>query len=126
MRVLLDTHTFLWAITEEFRLSPTVRSLMANGECCFSVASIWEVIVKARTKKISLPEPVGPFLTSELAASRVRILPITLNHVLRIESLHLHHRDPFDRMLVAQGLEEDIPVLTADPLFKKYPVRVIW
>jgi len=99
---------------------------MANGECCFSVASIWEVIVKAKTKKISLPEPVGPFLTSELAASRVRILPIALNHMLRIESLDLHHRDPFDRMLVAQSIEEDVPVLTADPLFRSYPVRVIW
>ena len=99
---------------------------MADGECCFSVASIWEVIVKAKTKKISLPEPVVPFLISELAASRVKILSITLNHVLRIEGLELHHRDPFDRMLVAQSLEEKIPVLTADPLFRNYPVRVIW
>jgi|SRR5271163_4050989 len=126
MRVLLDTHTFLWAISDDSRLSPTVRSLMAGGECCFSVASIWEVIVKAKTKKISLPEPVGPFLISELAASRVRILSITLNHVLRIEGLDLHHRDPFDRMLVAQCLEENIPILTADPFFRNYPVRVIW
>ena len=126
MRVLLDTHTFLWAITNEVRLSPIVRSLMANGECFFSVASIWEVIVKAKTKKISLPEPVGSFLTSELAASHVRVLPITLNHVLRIESLDLHHRDPFDRMLIAQSLEENVPVLTADPVFRKYPVQVIW
>lgn len=126
MRLLLDTHTFLWAITDEARLSARVRSLMARGECCFSTASIWEVIVKARTKKLSLPEPVGPFLTSELANSQVKVLPITLNHVLRIESLELHHRDPFDRMLVAQSLEEGIPVLSADPLFKNYPVQVIW
>ena len=126
MRVLLDTHTFLWAITDESRLSPTVRSLMANSECLFSVASIWEVIAKAKTKKVSLPEPVGTFLTSELATSRVQVLHITLNHVLRIESLDLHHRDPFDRMIVAQGLEEDVPLLTADPVFQSYPVRVIW
>ncbi len=125
MKVVLDTHTFLWA-TEESRLSPRVRALMANAECCFSVASIWEVIVKAKRKKMSLPQPVGPFLTSELAASRVQILPITLTHIPRIESLGLHHRDPFDRMLVAQSLEENIPVLTADPQFKNYPVRVIW
>ena len=126
MRVLLDTHAFLWAITDESRLSPKVRSVMATSECCFSVASIWEVIVKARMKKLSLPEPVGQFLTSELAASQVKILPILLSHVLRMERLALHHRDPFDRMLVAQSLEEDIPVLSADPLFRKYPVQVIW
>jgi PIN domain nuclease of toxin-antitoxin system len=99
---------------------------MATSDSWFSVASIWEVIVKSRTGKMSLPLPVGPFLTSELKASGVRILPITLDHVLRVETLDLHHRDPFDRMLIAQGLEEKIPIVTSDPLFARYAAEVIW
>lgn len=126
MRVLLDTHTFLWAITDESRLSARARSLMAAADSWFSVASVWEVIVKCRSGKLALPLPVGPFLTSELKASGIRVLPITLDHVLRVETLDLHHRDPFDRILMAQGLEERIPIVTSDPLFARYPVEVIW
>jgi len=126
MRVLLDTHTFLWAITDESRLSARARALMAAADSWFSVASVWEVIVKSQSGKISLPLPVGRFLTSELKASGVRVLPITLDHVLRVEKLDLHHRDPFDRILVAQGLEEKVPIITSDPLFARYPVEVIW
>jgi PIN domain nuclease of toxin-antitoxin system len=126
MRFLLDTHTFLWAITDSSRLSPKAKALMASGESWFSVASIWEVIVKVQSGKMSLPRPVGPFLTSELASSGVQILPVSLNHVLRVESLELHHRDPFDRILIAQSIEEHLPMLTIDPLFEKYPVKIIW
>jgi PIN domain nuclease of toxin-antitoxin system len=126
MRILLDTHVFLWAITDKSRLSERARMLMATANCWFSVASVWEVIAKAQAGKMSLPQPAGSFLTSELADSGVQILPITLDHVLRVESLDLHHRDPFDRILVAQSIEENLPVLTADPLFKHYPVEVIW
>jgi PIN domain nuclease of toxin-antitoxin system len=126
MKVLLDTHAFLWAITEESRLSAKARTLMANADSWFSVASVWEVIVKVQSGKLSLPRPVGPFLTSELASSRVQILPIALNHVLRVEKLVLHHRDPFDRLLIAQSLEERLPLVTADPLFERYPIEVIW
>lgn len=99
---------------------------MATADCWFSVASVWEVIVKEQAGKMTLPQPAGSFLTSELADSGVQILPIALDHVLRVESLDLHHRDPFDRILVAQSIEENLPVLTADPLFKRYPVEVIW
>jgi PIN domain nuclease of toxin-antitoxin system len=126
MRVLLDTHAFLWAITDDIRMPARVRRSIAASDCFFSVASIWEVIVKVQSGKMSLPRPVGPFLVSELVSSGVKILPVTLDHVLRVESLHLHHRDPFDRMLIAQSLEEDLPVVTTDPLFKKYPVELTW
>jgi PIN domain nuclease of toxin-antitoxin system len=126
MRVLLDTHAFLWAITDDIRMPARVRRSIAASDCFFSVASIWEVIVKVQSGKMSLPRPVGPFLVSELVSSGVKILPVTLDHVLRVESLHLHHRDPFDRMLIAQSLEEELPVVTTDPLFKKYPVELTW
>ena len=126
MKVLLDTHTFLWAVTDEWRLSANVRRLLGSAELWWSVASVWEAITKVQIGKLSLPEPSGAFLTSELASNGVRILPITLDHVLRLESLPLYHRDPFDRMLVAQSIEEGWPIVTADPHFKSYPAHVLW
>jgi PIN domain nuclease of toxin-antitoxin system len=126
MRVLLDTHTFLWGITEESRLSQRVRLLLPSAQTWFSVASVWEILTKVRIGKLSLPHPTGPFVTSKLAANGVRILPITLDHVLRIESLELHHRDPFDRILIAQSIEEKLPLVTADPHFERYPIELIW
>ena len=126
MRALLDTHTFLWAITQESRLSQRARSVMESCESCFSVASIWEILIKVQVGKLSLPSPAGPYVTSKLAANGVQILNVLLDHVLRVESLELHHRDPFDRILIAQSLEENLPLVTADPVFEKYPVRLIW
>ncbi len=126
MKVLLDTHAFLWAVIDEERLSPRVRSLMASSELWWSVVSLWEAIQKAQIGKLSLPLPAGPFLTGELSSNHVRLLPVNLSHVLRVESLPLHHRDPFDRLLIAQSIEEGWPIITADPWFARYPVDVIW
>jgi PIN domain nuclease of toxin-antitoxin system len=126
MKVLLDTHTFIWAITDERRLSPRARSLIASSELWWSVVSLWEAIQKAQVGKLSLPLPAGPFLTGELSSNHVRLLPVSLSHVLRIEELPLHHRDPFDRLLIAQSIEEGWPIITADPWFARYPVDVIW
>jgi len=126
MRVLLDTHTFIWAITDERRLSPRARSLIASSELWWSVVSLWEAIQKAQVGKLSLPLPAGPFLTGELRFNHVRLLPVSLSHVLRVEELPLHHRDPFDRLLIAQSIEEGWPIVTADPWFARYAVDVIW
>jgi PIN domain nuclease of toxin-antitoxin system len=126
MRVLLDTHTFIWAITDERRLSPRARSLIASSELWWSVVSLWEAIQKAQVGKLSLPLPAGPMLTGELSSNHVRLLPVSLSHVLRVEELPLHHRDPFDRLLIAQSIEEKWPIVTADPWFARYPVDVIW
>lgn len=126
MKVLLDTHTFIWAITDERRLSPRARSLIASSELWWSVVSLWEAIQKAQVGKLSLPLPAGPVLTGELSSNHVRLLPVSLSHVLRVEELPLHHRDPFDRLLIAQSIEEGWPIITADPWFARYPVDVIW
>jgi PIN domain nuclease of toxin-antitoxin system len=126
MKVLLDTHAFIWAITDERRLSPRARSLIASSELWWSVVSLWEAIQKAQVGKLSLPLPAGPFLTGELSSNHVRLLPVSLSHVLRVEELPLHHRDPFDRLLIAQSIEEGWPIITADPWFTRYPVDVIW
>jgi len=126
MKVLLDTHTLLWALTDESKLSERVRKLLPQADTWFSVASLWEILIKARIGKIPLPQPTGPFVMSKLQLNGVRLLNVTQDHVLRVESLPDHHRDPFDRMLIAQSLEERIPVISADRVFARYPVELIW
>lgn len=126
MKVLLDTNTFLWGLSAPERLSLTARNAVASSERFLSVASIWEVLIKARIGKLPLPVPAGNYLTAQMSANGVSVLSIKLEHVLQIEGLQLHHRDPFDRVLIAQSLEESWPIITSDPVFKKYPIRVIW
>jgi len=126
MRVLLDTHTFLWGLTESEKLSAVARRTIASSETFLSAASIWEALIKVQAKKLTLPSPAGEYLTSKMRANGVSVLPIKLEHVLRVESLKVHHRDPFDRMLIAQSLEEGWPIITADPVFRDYTIRVIW
>jgi len=115
MNVLVDTHTLSWALTDESKLSERARKLLPRAETWFSVASPWEILIKAQAGKMSLPRPTGPFLMSKLALNGVRVLPVTADHVLRMESLPNHHRDPFDRLLIAQSLEEKIPLVTGRP-----------
>ena len=126
MKVLIDTHVLLWALTEESRLSRRVRSLLPVADVWISAASIWEILTKVQVGKLSLPTPVGSYLTTKLAANGVSVLPVILDHVLRIEEIELHHRDPFDRILIAQSLAENLPLVTADPVFERYPVKLIW
>jgi PIN domain nuclease of toxin-antitoxin system len=127
MKALLDTHTFLWAIVEEGKLSRRAQQIYTGSNDLFlSVVSVWEILIKVQSGKLPLPEPAGPYLVKKLAQNRIEVLPITLDHVLRTESLPLHHRDPFDRLLIAQSIEEEWPIVTADPIFARYPVDVIW
>jgi|SRR5215467_14580017 len=126
MKVLLDTNTFLWGLSAPEKLSLTARNAVASSERLLSVASIWEVLIKVRTGKLPLPAPAGDYLTRQMRTNGVSVLSIKLAHVLQIERLQLHHRDPFDRMLIAQGIEEDLPIVTSDPQFSRYPVEVIW
>lgn len=127
MRALLDTHTFLWAIAEEERLSPHARQIYtAKNDLWLSVASVWEILIKVRAGKLPFPRNAGPYIVRQLAENHIDVLPIKLDHVFRIENLPMHHRDPFDRILIAQSLEEKLPLVTADPLFDRYPVKVIW
>jgi PIN domain nuclease of toxin-antitoxin system len=97
-----------------------------SADLSLSIASLWEILIKVQSGKLNLPRPAVPYLLSRLAENRIKILPISLDHLLALERLPMHHRDPFDRMLIAQSLEENLPVITADPLFKKYPVQIIW
>jgi PIN domain nuclease of toxin-antitoxin system len=127
MKALLDTHAFLWAISDDPRLSREARQTFSGpSDLWLSVASIWEMLIKVKAGKLPLPEPAGSYIVRKLGDNRIEVLPIKLDHVLRIENLAVHHRDPFDRILIAQSLEEKLPLITADPIFKRYAVDVIW
>jgi PIN domain nuclease of toxin-antitoxin system len=127
MKAILDTHTFLWAIAEEGKLSRRAQQIYTgHNDLWLSVVSVWEILIKVHAGKLPLPEPAGPYLVKKLAQNRIDVLPITLDHVLKTESLPAHHRDPFDRLLIAQSIKEKWPIVTADPWFARYPVEVIW
>jgi len=126
-RTLLDTHAFLWAISGDARLSPRAAEVFIGpSELYLSAASIWEMLIKTSSGKLTLPKPAGPYLIKKMAENRVELAPITLDHILQIERLPIYHRDPFDRVLIAQSLAEGWPIVTSDAVFRKYPVQVIW
>ena len=127
MKAILDTHAFLWALAGDARMSRHARDIFGGStDLSLSIASIWEILIKVQSGKLNFPRPAGPYVLSRLAENSIKSLPISLDHLLALERLPMHHRDPFDRMLIAQSMEEDWPIITADPMFKQYPVRVIW
>src|SRR6266404_757634 len=127
MKALLDTHTFLWAITADKRLSRRAQEIFIGpSDLWFSVASVWEILIKVQIGKLDLPSPTGRYILKKLAENKIETVPISLDHVLKIETLPMHHRDPFDRMVIAQSLTENLPLITADPHFKKYNVHSLW
>ncbi len=128
MRVLIDTHVFLWWVEGDRRLPAKARAALSDpdNECLFSLASVWELAIKAGLGKLRLALPVQRYVVEHVAANGFRLLDIRLPHVGRVEALAKHHRDPFDRLLIAQAMEEKLPVVTSDPLFTKYGVRRIW
>lgn len=128
MRILLDTHVFLWWITDDPRLSVRARELIMNGEneLLLSAASGLEIVIKARIGRIMIPGDAASFVSDQLQLNAIGLLSIQMNHALHIYNLPTHHRDPFDRMLIAQSQVEGIPILTPDPDFMRYQVEVIW
>ena len=127
MRALLDTHTFLWWITDDAWLSAGVRDVVVVGnELLFSAASGWEIDIKAQLGRLDLPTPLDRFVVEQLATNGFAPLPIRLEHALRVNELPNQHRDPFDRILIAQAQAEGLPILSADPQIARYDVQVIW
>lgn len=128
MKILLDTHAFLWAITDDDRLSPLARRLICAGNTTLflSVASLWEILIKVGTGRLDLPRPAGKYLTHQMALNRVEPLSILPAHVLQLEGLDWDHRDPFDRLLVAQGRFESLPLMTADLAIRQFESQTIW
>ncbi len=128
MRVLLDTHTFLWWNMEDPQLSSLAKEIIADGrnEIFLSAASVWEISIKAAKGKLVLPEPPAHYIANRMGLYRFQPLLIQVNHAAHVYDLPFYHDDPFDRMLVAQSQIEAMPLLSADPEIRKYEVEVIW
>lgn len=127
MRALLDTHAFLWGIAGDRRMSQRAREIFIGpSNLLMSIASIWEILIKVQVGKLNLPPPAAPYIIRKLSESRIETLPISVDHLVALGRLPLHHRDPFDRILIAQSIEEGLPIITADPFFSRYPVKVVW
>jgi PIN domain nuclease of toxin-antitoxin system len=126
MRLLLDTHAFLWYITDDPRLSTGSAEAIQDGEneVFLSVVSVWEALAKHQLGKLPLPAPADEYLRSRRQEHGIASFPFdepSLSHLLR---LPLHHRDPFDRMLICQALQHELHVMTADAFFEKYPISI--
>jgi PIN domain nuclease of toxin-antitoxin system len=128
MRVLLDTHAFLWFIEDHPRLSARATSLIehASTDALVSAASLWELAIKYSLGKLQVQGSFGTLLLQQLAANDIELLAIAPVHIVDIVSLPYHNRDPFDRMLVAQAIVEQIPIISADTVLDQYPVTRIW
>ncbi len=128
MRVLLDTHTFLWFILDDPLLSTTAKALIedSSNSIAVSPASYWEIAIKIKLGKYALPMPYQAFMESHLAANDFDILPIMPKHTALLIEMPLHHKDPFDRLLIAQALFEKIPVISADKHLDSYGIQRRW
>lgn len=127
MNLLLDLHIFLWLVREPQRLPTTVAAALPNGnnQRYLSIASIWELQIKANTGKIALPSSVQQFVTEQIILNNIQSVPILEQHIWRLAELPLHHRDPFDRILIAQAIQEDFTLVTVDAFFAAYPVTLL-
>ena len=128
MRLLLDTCTFLWIVGGARELSPRARQLFTDpaNEAFLSAASAWEIAVKHRLGKLPLPKPPDEFVPVQRAAHGIEPLPVDEDAALHVAKLPDLHRDPFDRMLVAQALIGGLAVLTPDDAVRQYPIRALW
>ena len=126
-RYLIDTHCWLWWNGDFERLSKSAYGIIADGtsEILFSSASAWEISIKYGLGKLRLPGSPDKYLPMRLTANRMRVLPIQLHHALAVGALPQHHRDPFDRVLIAQAQQEGLTIITADKAFKDYDVSLL-
>ncbi len=128
MKVLVDTHTFIWALLDDHRLTPKAKQVLRSGEheLAFSLISLWEIAIKIKTGKLNTIGSSVTYIRDEMNAYGMELLPIRYDHILQLESLPHHHSDPFDRFLIAQALTESLPILTGDKAFQRYGVKQIW
>ena len=128
MKALLDTHAYLWWLIEPELLSPVARDILLDkdNQLVFSVVSGWEIAIKAHMGKLELPGDPEHLIPHHLRLDGIEIIPVQLSHALHTYHLPDHHRDPFDRLLVAQAQLERLPVITADPLLTRYDIQILW
>lgn len=128
MQFLLDTHSLLWFFSGNTQLSIPVRKIMedTNHQKLISMASIWEIAIKKSNNKLTLAIPLADYIEQKIQLNDFELLAIQLNHLNTISTLPFHHNDPFDRLIIAQGITDNLPILSRDSTFDAYAVRRIW
>ena len=128
MKLLLDTHAFLWWVGGAPAFGRRARAEVANpdNEVFVSIASCWELAIKLSLGKLRLPQSLDRFIQEQLTRNSFVLVALDFRHVIRVADLPFHHRDPFDRVLVAQALQDDLAIVSADRVFRKYGVTVVW
>lgn len=128
MRLLLDTQSWLWMQANPERFRPDVRDELVDerNELVLSAASSWEIAIKYGLGKLPLPEAPRDYVPARMRDGGVEPLPVSHAHALQVAALPLHHRDPFDRLLIAQSQLEGLPLLTSDAIFECYDVQLVW
>jgi PIN domain nuclease of toxin-antitoxin system len=127
MRFLLDTHTFIWFIEGSDKLPvKLVKEIKdTSNDCYVSIASLWEIAIKMSTGKLKLELTLNDLETG-IGILKLQILPLSFNHINKVHELDYHHRDPFDRMIIAQSITEDLTIISKDKNFSLYPIKLLW
>lgn len=128
MNLLLDTHSFIWFVEDNPSLSSHARMFIEEptNDVFLSIASVWEMAIKVSLGKLGLSEPFDLFIPNQLLLNDITLLDITVSHTLHVATLPFHHRDPFDRLLIAQSLVEGMPFISIDSVFDAYSVNRLW
>lgn len=127
MKYLIDTHVFIWYAMGDERLSPRAKDLIESHHVnLISMASIWEMAIKVNIGHLEFREPFDKMVDHQIQINQYKLLNLQLKHLFKISSLELHHRDPFDRIIISQALVEGIPIVSVDEKFDKYDVDRIW
>lgn len=128
MKLLLDTHTFLWLIIDDPKLSTNVKSIFldSDNDIYLSMSSVWEMAIKVSLGKLILSEPFEKIIPREIKTNGIYLLNIEFTHIAIIANLPFFHRDPFDRIIIAQSMVENFPVLSIDTHFDRYKIKRIW
>jgi PIN domain nuclease of toxin-antitoxin system len=127
MKFLIDTHTFLWFIQDSSKLSSDALDVLeSDSDLLISVASLWEIAIKVSIGKLVIPQPYNKFVVQQLKINSIDKLPIRLSHLTTFSTLPIHHRDPFDRLIIAQAMVENLPIPSADIAFDLYAIKRLW
>lgn len=128
MKLLLDTHAFLWFMSGDSALSKAARSAIEdeNNDVFVSPASLWEIAIKTSANKLTLKEPFDVLIPKELAENEIELLGISIHHLSLVATLPFHHRDPFDRLIAAQAKVEQLTLVSVDAIFDTYGVNRLW
>ena len=127
MKLLLDTHTFLWFIEDNPLLSADAKNLLESDvDLLISAASLWEIAIKISIGKLKLTQPFDAFISDQLTKNAIDLLPIAVPHLALVSTLPFRNRDPFDRLLVAQAIIEQIPIVSIDDIFDMYGANRMW